>query len=138
MAALIQTGTLVNGEWITTAVDLSTVLERNKEQKEEESDEEVEIIPALGVMSQTVVESPVIRWIIPARIRSGSFNDCVFIGVSPSHFLSSLRSNASHYNGTHSPWSSPITRDAYISQLAAPSCQEDIPTCCCPRAIQCL
>jgi hypothetical protein len=37
--------------------------------------------PVYGLMTRTLVQSPVIRQIIPARIRSKDLNDVVFIGV---------------------------------------------------------
>lgn len=37
--------------------------------------------PVFGLMTRTLVQSPVIRQIIPARIRSKDLNDVVFIGV---------------------------------------------------------
>lgn len=33
-----------------------------------------------GLLTQTVIPSPVIRWMIPARLRSKEHNDVVFIG----------------------------------------------------------
>lgn len=35
--------------------------------------------PTFGLLTRTVVESPVIKWILPARIRHSSKNDVVFI-----------------------------------------------------------
>jgi hypothetical protein len=36
--------------------------------------------PELGVISQTLSSSPNVKWILPARIRSPSKNDVVFVG----------------------------------------------------------
>ena len=35
--------------------------------------------PNLGLLTRTLVESPVIKWIIPARIRHASKNDAIFV-----------------------------------------------------------
>ena len=35
--------------------------------------------PTLGLLTRTLIESPVIKWIIPARVRHSSKNDVVFI-----------------------------------------------------------
>ncbi len=35
--------------------------------------------PSFGLLTQTLIESPVIKWIIPARIRHSSKNDVVFV-----------------------------------------------------------
>ena len=82
MAALLQTGTLVNGQWTTTNVDINTVLERHMERKQDELHCEADKLPALGLLTQTVVETPIVHWIIPARIRSSEYHDVAFIGVS--------------------------------------------------------
>jgi len=39
--------------------------------------------PGYGLMSRTLVHSPVIKQIIPARIRNRWLNDVAFIGVNP-------------------------------------------------------
>lgn len=36
--------------------------------------------PGLGILTKTVVRSPVIRWILHARIRHRRYNDVVFVG----------------------------------------------------------
>jgi len=38
--------------------------------------------PGYGLMSRTLVHSPVIKQIIPARIRNRGLNDVAFIGVN--------------------------------------------------------
>lgn len=35
--------------------------------------------PVMGILTQTLIQSPVIKWIIPARIRHESKNDVLFI-----------------------------------------------------------
>jgi hypothetical protein len=35
--------------------------------------------PSFGLLTQTLIESPVVKWIIPARIRHSSKNDVVFV-----------------------------------------------------------
>lgn len=37
-------------------------------------------IPELGILSRIVVQSPTVRWVIPARIRNRDRNDVIFIG----------------------------------------------------------
>lgn len=82
MAALLQTGTLVDGQWTTTNVDMNTVLERHMERKQDEMLSETDKPPALGLLTQTIIESPVVHWIISAQIRSSEYHDVAFIGVS--------------------------------------------------------
>lgn len=82
MAALLQTGTLIDGQWTTTNVDMNTVLARHMERKQDEMQSEGDKPPALGLLTQTIIESPVVHWIISARIRSSEYHDVAFIGVS--------------------------------------------------------
>ncbi|KAI9892870.1 MAG: hypothetical protein M1814_001029 [Vezdaea aestivalis] len=37
-------------------------------------------VPKFGILTKSLVHSPVIHWIIPARIRGESFNDVLFVG----------------------------------------------------------
>jgi hypothetical protein len=82
MAGTLQTGTLVGGQWMTTNVDVNTVLERHQERKQEGLQAEIDVVPSLGLLTQTVISSSVIRWIFPVRIRSSEYRDVAFIGVS--------------------------------------------------------
>lgn len=41
----------------------------------------------MGILSLTLSPSPVIRWILPARIRSRRHNDVVFVGSTYVHLL---------------------------------------------------
>ena len=67
---------------MTTNVDVNTVLERHQERKQEGLQTENDLVPSFGLLTQTVISSPVIRWIFPARIRSSEHRDVAFIGVS--------------------------------------------------------
>jgi hypothetical protein len=82
MAGTLQTGTLVDGQWMTTNVDVNTVLERHQEKKQEGLQIESDKVPTFGILTQTVIDSSVVHWILPARIRSSEYHDIAFIGVS--------------------------------------------------------
>lgn len=41
---------------------------------------QVGLHPELGILSRTLNSSPAVKWILPARIRSPSKNDVVFVG----------------------------------------------------------
>jgi hypothetical protein len=78
----IQTTSVVNGVWTTRTVDIHHVLAQNREPQKERPPTPVEPPerpPRLGILSQTLVRSPVAKWIIPARIRHESKNDVLFI-----------------------------------------------------------
>jgi hypothetical protein len=78
-----ETSTLVNGEWTTRTLDVDTVL-RHYDQQDKKADGnvlQVDKAPVLGILTQTVIRSPLIHYILPARLRGPDFNDVAFIGV---------------------------------------------------------
>jgi len=78
-----ETNTLVNGEWTTRTLDLNTVLKHFDQESKETNirDLDIERAPTLGLLTQTVVRSPLVHWILPARLRNPERNDVAFIGV---------------------------------------------------------
>ncbi|KAL8636433.1 MAG: hypothetical protein Q9228_006169 [Teloschistes exilis] len=76
----VQTRVLVDGRWTTTHLDIHEILARNREARQEMSDRSSEEKPpVVGLWTQTVVRSPLIISIIPARVRHRSKNDVVFV-----------------------------------------------------------
>lgn len=61
---------------------MNDVLNHHNQKDRPEPEEEVEQAPVLGLLSQTVIQSPLAHWILPARMRSMVNNDVAFIGVS--------------------------------------------------------
>jgi hypothetical protein len=95
----LETSTLVDGAWTTRTLDVHSVLQHYEQQDKAANAKllEVEKAPVYGLLTQTVIESPVVHWILPVRLRSAEKNDVAFIGVSRnfltvvvSTFLSSL------------------------------------------------
>jgi hypothetical protein len=78
-----ETSVLQNGEWTTMTLDVNTVLRHYDQQDEEASANAVEIerAPVLGLLTQTVIRSPVVHWILPVKLRGSDTNDVAFIGV---------------------------------------------------------
>ncbi|KAF2137166.1 uncharacterized protein K452DRAFT_302199 [Aplosporella prunicola CBS 121167] len=88
MAAL-QTGVFENGRWVTRRVNIHEILQENERREARERQPEPRQQqqlhhqpepPVLGLLSRTILRSPVINWIIPARVRHREKNDVVFIG----------------------------------------------------------
>ena len=77
---------LLNGVWTIRTVDLQTILDHNQPTTPDKPSMAKPDIrpPTLGVMTKSLVASPVINFIIPARVRSKDKNDVVFVGVSVS------------------------------------------------------
>ncbi|KAI9167242.1 thermotolerance protein [Paramyrothecium foliicola] len=73
-----QTSVLRNGEWVTEMVDLQAALKASnapKTRSEPQSNP-----PSCGLLTKTVVESPIVHWVLPVRLRSRNSNDIAFIG----------------------------------------------------------
>ncbi|KAB2577972.1 hypothetical protein DBV05_g3334 [Lasiodiplodia theobromae] len=79
----LQTGVFENGRWVTRRVSIQDILQQNTQR--ESSQEQLPVKPPMeqpvvGLLSRTVLQSPVVNWIIPARVRNREKNDVVFIG----------------------------------------------------------
>lgn len=68
----------VNRQWTTETTPRGQLMAHNN-LHDSSSPEDA---PVYGLLTRTLVHSPVIRQIIPARIRSKDLNDVVFVGVS--------------------------------------------------------
>lgn len=77
-----QTRVLRDGEWVTETVNLQAALRASA--APQLASEPLPQPPVCGILSQTIVESPVVRWVLPTRLRSSTHNDIAFIGVSTS------------------------------------------------------
>ncbi|RFU78399.1 thermotolerance [Trichoderma arundinaceum] len=77
-----QTRVLRDGEWVTETVNLQAALKASA--APQLASEPLPQPPACGILSQTIVESPVVRWVLPVRLRSSTHNDIAFIGE---HFV---------------------------------------------------
>ena len=75
-----QTSILRDGEWVTETVNLQAALKASATPKPSTVSQPNS--PTCGILSRTVVESPIVRWILPVRLRAYTNNDIAFIGVS--------------------------------------------------------
>lgn len=67
-----------HGSWVTENVTIQALVSANDPPTTAREDCRP---PECGLLTRTVIESPVVQWILPARIRSAAHNDVVFIGV---------------------------------------------------------
>lgn len=79
----METRVLIDGHWVTRRVDLDDVLRYHEERDSAASTVEVPIEepPVLGILTQTVVQSPLVHHILPIKMRGLEYNDVAFIGV---------------------------------------------------------
>lgn len=79
---------LVDGVWTTRRIEIQTAIDENirasssAQAEAPVSSTKRKAVPSMGILTRTLIESPIVRWIIPARIRHKDKNDVVFIGVS--------------------------------------------------------
>lgn len=78
-----EASVLENGQWTTRMLDVNAVLRHYNQQDQEASENAVEIekAPVLGLLTQTVIRSPMVHWILPVKLRDLETNHVAFIGV---------------------------------------------------------
>lgn len=59
--------------------EMSEILARSRQKREETNPSQGFSMPRVGLLTQTVISSPTIQHILPARIRSKYHNDVVFV-----------------------------------------------------------
>lgn len=79
----LQTNVFENGRWVTRNIDPYQARARNTEPQHKEQTSSSPLllsdVPSIGLLTRTLVKSPVIKWIIPARIRHKTKNDVLFV-----------------------------------------------------------
>ncbi|KAM0327926.1 hypothetical protein ACHAQA_005324 [Verticillium albo-atrum] len=73
-----QTNVFRDGEWRTQTVNISTIL--HKSATPAAPTQVLPEAPACGVLTRTLVESPLVHWILPTHLRSARYNDVAFVG----------------------------------------------------------
>jgi hypothetical protein len=77
----LQSSTFVNGQWTTTSFGVDHILRVHNQKDKIPNIMDVEKAPTLGLLSQTVIRSPLVHWILPVRLRGSGIDDVAFIGV---------------------------------------------------------
>ena len=77
-----QTNVFRDGEWVTQTIDLQAVLKANTTASSKPPRQRLGKPPDCGILTRTIVESPAVRWILPCRLRSETYIDVAFVGVS--------------------------------------------------------
>lgn len=77
----IPTQVFEHGRWVTRYADIHHVLAQNRDPETVPIKKAIEIPrpPSLGLFTKTIVSAPVVKWIIPARIRHPDRNDVLYI-----------------------------------------------------------
>ncbi|KAL9026565.1 MAG: hypothetical protein Q9196_004787 [Gyalolechia fulgens] len=76
----VQTRVLADGRWTARTLDIHQILARNRQEPSVMPNLSTgPVPPTLGLFTKTIVGSPIIRAIIPARVRHRSKNDVIFV-----------------------------------------------------------
>lgn len=113
-----QSSVLRDGEWVTETVNFQDALKASTAPKP--AAEPRPEVPTCGILSSTVVESPVIHWILPVRLRSQWSNDVAFIGVSSCLWCRGFRPPISSRSPTPHP---PVKPDITLCVAKSPVCE---------------
>ncbi|KAJ3482114.1 hypothetical protein NLG97_g7654 [Lecanicillium saksenae] len=107
-----QTNVLRDGQWVTETVNLQDALDASAVERSPADPRHPEP-PTLGVLTKTVVESPITRWILPLSIRSTNHKDIAFIG---DHFvqISELRKDGQIHDVVRKTGFGPRIRSAVV------------------------
>ncbi|KFY42336.1 hypothetical protein V494_02463 [Pseudogymnoascus sp. VKM F-4513 (FW-928)] len=80
MEGVISTTSWVNGRFMEREVDIETILSGNGNSSQQGIKLEFNKPPKVGLLTQTVIDSPISNWILPARLGNADDHDVVFIG----------------------------------------------------------
>ncbi|KAK2027677.1 thermotolerance protein [Colletotrichum zoysiae] len=75
-----QTNVFRNGAWVTETIDLQAVLRGSTTTVAAAAPPSPPAPPNCGILTRTIIESPIARWVLPARLRSAHHNDVAFVG----------------------------------------------------------
>ncbi|KAI8960068.1 mono-functional DNA-alkylating methyl methanesulfonate N-term-domain-containing protein [Daldinia sp. FL1419] len=76
----LQTYVLENDEWVSRTVSADELMRENSTLHRKTARPSFSKPPTCGLLTRTVVESPVIRWVLPVQLRSARYNDVALIG----------------------------------------------------------
>jgi hypothetical protein len=113
----IETNVLVNGAYVSRRITIDQILNPNREQ-DTQDDYKVQrprrARNGIGLLSRTLIRSPMMKWIIPARIRHKDFNDLVLIGENTVHIKQVLQGGILRDVGTKADFPSQIRSAAVL------------------------
>lgn len=77
--ASVQTHVFENNEWVTQTITTDELI--RPPVKQPRVSLKIPSKPRYGVLTKTVIESPINRWALPVQLRSSRFNDVALVGV---------------------------------------------------------
>ncbi|KAH6659037.1 mono-functional DNA-alkylating methyl methanesulfonate N-term-domain-containing protein [Truncatella angustata] len=76
----LQTSVFENGEWVTRTLEPRELFRQTIAPQQPKLRRPSSMPPTYGVLTRTVIDSPVFRWVLPVQLRSSRHNDVAFIG----------------------------------------------------------
>ncbi|KAI0888688.1 uncharacterized protein GGS22DRAFT_62226 [Annulohypoxylon maeteangense] len=76
----LQTYVLEDDQWVARTVSADELLRENTTARRKTGRQSLSKPPTYGLLTKTIVESPVIRWVLPVQLRSARYNDVALIG----------------------------------------------------------
>lgn len=77
----IQTNVLENGQWVTRTLTAEQLMRKDATPRRGIGRQPPSSPPTCGLLTRTVVDSPVVLWALPIKIRPSNQNDIALIGV---------------------------------------------------------
>ncbi|KAI2624298.1 mono-functional DNA-alkylating methyl methanesulfonate N-term-domain-containing protein [Hypoxylon sp. NC1633] len=75
----LQTYVLENDEWVARTISADELMRGDGTSQRKAGRQSLSKPPICGVLSRTIVESPVVRWVLPVQLRSARYNDVALI-----------------------------------------------------------
>lgn len=83
----LQTNVFEGGQWVTRTVDPMELFKETTAAAKIKTRPRPAEPPNYGILTRTIIDSPVIRWVLPVHIRSSRNHDVAFIGVGAFQLL---------------------------------------------------
>jgi hypothetical protein len=79
----VQTQIFENGEWVTQTLTAEELMGTNLRSPPAAREPlgNAPKAPKHGLLTRTIIDSPIIRWVHPAQLRSSRYNDVALVGV---------------------------------------------------------
>ena len=108
----IETHILVDGQYVPQRIPIHQILSEDRVDKRgfvpKQHWDEREHSPEVGLLSRTIVRSPAIKWIFPAKLRSSKLNDLIFVSEDHIQIVNILRDGHFNYVGGTADFGSKI------------------------------
>ncbi|KAI1205722.1 uncharacterized protein F4807DRAFT_464403 [Annulohypoxylon truncatum] len=76
----LQTYVLEDDQWVSRTVSADELLRENTTARRKTGRQSLSKPPTYGLLTKTIIESPIIRWVLPVQLRSARYNDVALIG----------------------------------------------------------